>query len=426
VKVLVIGSGGREHALVWKIRRSPQVEDVVCAPGNGGTADLAENVPVAADDTDGLLRLAVDARVDLTIVGPEQPLADGIVDVFETEGLKVFGPTKAAAQLEGSKIFTKELLHEHGIPTAAFRVFSELAPAVGYVRGRRDGGRLVVKADGLAAGKGVFVCQSTDEACRALESVLGQRRFGDAGARVVVEECLEGEELSFLALTDGETVLPLAPAQDHKRAFDGDRGPNTGGMGAYSPAPVATPALEQHIMDDIMVPVVQALRARGIVYRGVLYAGLMVRDGRAQVLEFNVRFGDPECQPLMLRLSSDLVDLMTRTVDGRLAGATVEWDPRAAVCVVMAAGGYPAGYEKGTPIDGLEGLRSWPNGVVFHAGTKHVNGRYVTSGGRVLGVTGLGADIRTAIAEAYGAVGAIWFKGVHYRRDIGHRALGRA
>jgi phosphoribosylamine--glycine ligase len=347
------------------------------------------------------------------------------VDVFEARGLRVFGPSKAAAQLEASKVFAKELLDRHGIPTARFRVFEELDPAMEYARAHD--GPLVVKADGLAAGKGVYVCGSADEACGALHDIMGAQRFGAAGARVVVEECLEGEEVSLLALTDGQTVLPLAPAQDHKRALDGDVGPNTGGMGAYSPAPIVTPALHQHIMNDIMVPAVRALAAEGIVYRGVLYAGLMVREGRAQVLEFNVRFGDPECQPLVVRMSSDLVELMERTIEGRLAGATMDWSPRAAVCVVLAAGGYPGDYVKGKPIGGLDRLRDWKDGVVFHAGTKQQeDGSHVTSGGRVLGVTGLGDDIRGAITETYRAVDLITFEDMHYRRDIGWRAVKRS
>jgi phosphoribosylamine--glycine ligase len=315
----------------------------------------------------------------------------------------------------------KEFLHRHAIPTAPFRVFDTADAAAAYARDR--GGRLVVKADGLAAGKGVTVCRTADEACQAIDQMMRDRRFGDAGARVVVEDCLEGEEVSFLAFTDGATVVPLAPSQDHKRVFDDDAGPNTGGMGAYSPAPIVTPALHAHIMDDIMMPVVRALAADGIVYRGVLYAGLMVRDGRASVLEFNVRFGDPECQPLMLRLTTDLVELMERTIDGRLAGVSVEWTPRAAVCVVLAAGGYPGSYDTGTRIDGLDRLREWSNGEVFHAGTQQMDGHCVTSGGRVLGVTGLGEDIRAAIVETYDAVRKIAFDGMHYRRDIGWRAV---
>jgi phosphoribosylamine--glycine ligase len=424
VKVLVIGSGGREHSLVWKIRQCPRVERVLCVPGNAGTGELAENVPIAAEDIAGLVRYAAQGRVDLTVVGPEQPLSDGIVDAFEAHRLRIFGPSKAAAQIEASKVFAKDLLRRHAIPTAQFRVFDDPAAATEYVRA--CGGPLVVKADGLAAGKGVVVCRSAEEASGAVDSIMHSGRFGTAGNRVVVEECLEGEELSFLALTDGKTVLPLAPAQDHKRAFDGDAGPNTGGMGAYSPAPLVTEALHQHIMDDIMVPTVRALAAAGIVYRGVLYAGLMIHEGRAQVLEFNVRFGDPECQPLMLRLRSDLVELMERTIDGQLAGVAADWDPRAAVCVVVAAGGYPGEYRKGVPISGLDRLHDWRNGVVFHAGTKRADGSCVTAGGRVLGVTGLGQDMASASAETYQAVSEIDFPDMHYRRDIGRRALERA
>jgi phosphoribosylamine--glycine ligase len=421
MRILVVGRGGREHALVWKILQSPRATSVVCAPGNAGIAEIAETVAIAADDMDGLARYAGETGVDLTVVGPEQALCDGIADVFAARGLRIFGPAKAAARLEGSKVVTKELLARYGVPTAAFRVFDDAGRAKAYARAH--GGALVVKADGLAAGKGVAVCESPEEACRAIDEIMGARRFGVAGDRVVVEERLEGEEASVLALTDGETVIPLAPAQDHKRVGDGDTGPNTGGMGAYSPAPVVTAEVERHVADDILVPVVRALAAEGIVYRGVLYAGLMLERGRAKVLEFNVRFGDPECQPLMLRLRSDLVDLMERTVEGRLRGARVEWDPRAAVCVVLAAGGYPGEFEKGKPISGLERLCDWRNGVVFHAGTRRIDGTVVTAGGRVLGVTGLGASIGAAIDETYGAVRQITFEHMHYRTDIGRRGL---
>ena len=423
MRILVVGGGGREHALVWKILRSPRAPHVVCAPGNAGIAEIAETVAIAADDIDGLVRYAAETRVDLTVVGPEQALCAGIVDDFTARGLRIFGPTRMAARLEGSKVVTKELLARHGIPTAAFRIFADADLATAYARAH--GGPLVVKADGLAAGKGVAVCDTTAEACGAIDEIMGARRFGAAGDRVVVEERLEGEEVSVLALTDGETVVPLAPAQDHKRVGDGDAGPNTGGMGAYSPAPIFTPEVEQHVTDDILVPVVHGLGRQGIRYTGVLYAGLMVHEGRAKVLEFNVRFGDPECQPLMLRLQSDLVDLMERTVEGRLRGARVEWDPRAAVCVVLAAGGYPGEIEKGKPITGLDRLRAWKNGVVFHAGTRRQDGAVVTAGGRVLGVTGLGATIGAAITETYGAVRQISFEHMHYRTDIGRRALVR-
>jgi phosphoribosylamine--glycine ligase len=424
MRILVVGGGGREHALVWKILQSPRATKVVCAPGNAGIAEIAETVDIAADDIDGLARYARETGVGLTVVGPEQALCDGIVDVFAARGLRIFGPTRAAARLEGSKVVTKELLARTGVPTAAFRVFDDADLAKAYARAH--GGPLVVKADGLAAGKGVAVCDSTAEACRAIDEIMGARRFGAAGDRLVVEERLEGEEVSVLALTDGETVISLAPAQDHKRVGDGDTGPNTGGMGAYSPAPIVTPEVARHVMDDVLVPVVRGLAAGGIVYRGILYAGLMLDRGRAKVLEFNVRFGDPECQPLMLRLRSDLVELMERTVDGRLRDARVEWDPRAAVCVVLAAGGYPGEIEKGKPIAGLERLRDWRNGVVFHAGTRRAGDAVVSAGGRVLGVTGLGADIGAAIVETYGAVRQITFEHMQYRTDIGRRALASA
>jgi phosphoribosylamine--glycine ligase len=423
VKVLVVGSGGREHALVWKIRQSPAVRQVFCAPGNAGIAELAEIVPIAAADVAGLLAWAEQARIDLTVVGPEQALCEGVVDAFAARGRRIFGPSKAAAQLEGSKVFTKELLARHGVPTASFRVFDDAERATAHVRAR--GGACVVKADGLAAGKGVAVCDSAAEASAAIDEMMRARRFGAAGARILVEDRLEGEEASVLALTDGDTVVPLAPAQDHKRIFDGDAGPNTGGMGAYSPAPVVTPARARWILERILRPVVRGLAAEGIVYRGILYAGLMIRGDDVQVLEFNVRFGDPECQPLMLRLESDLVELMERTIDGALAGATVSWDSRAAVCVVLAAGGYPGEPEKGKVIDGLERLRAWPDGVVFHAGTTRTEAGIVTAGGRVLGVTGRGAGIAAAIETTYRAVDAIRFDGMQFRRDIGRRALER-
>lgn len=423
MRVLVVGGGGREHALVWKLRQSPRVTHVVCAPGNPGIAQDAACVAIAADDIDGLLRYARDERIDLTVVGPELPLTLGIVDRFAAAGLRAFGPTQAGAQLEGSKVFTKELMQRLGVPSAAFGAFDSADAAIAFVE--RTGAPLVVKADGLAAGKGVYICATVAEARRAIDEIMRDRVFGAAGARVVVEEFLEGEEVSFMALTDGVTVLPLATSQDHKRIFDGDQGPNTGGMGAYSPAPVATPALTADVMREVIEPIVRGLAADGIVYRGVLYAGLMVKDGRAKVLEFNVRFGDPECQVLVSRLQSDLADLMERTADGRLAGADVRWDTRPAVCVVLAAAGYPGTVRKGDPIDGLETLRDWRDGKVFHAGTKLVDGRVATDGGRVLGVTALGSTIGAAIAEAYRGVARIGWAGMQYRKDIGHRALAR-
>jgi phosphoribosylamine--glycine ligase len=423
MRVLVVGGGGREHALAWRLRRSPQVEALFCAPGNAGIADVAECVPIPADDLGALERFARERAVDLTVVGPELPLTRGLVDRFRDAGLRAFGPTAAAAQLEGSKVFTKELLARLAVPSARFGAFDDPDAAAAYVR--ELGAPLVVKADGLAAGKGVFVCATEAEAVDAIAQVMRARVFGDAGGRVVVEEFLEGEELSFMALTDGTTILPLASSQDHKRIGDGDTGPNTGGMGAYSPPPIATPALEAHVMRDVMRPVVDGLAREGIRYTGVLYAGLMVRDGRAKVLEFNVRFGDPEAQVLLARFASDLADVMVRTCEGRLAGTTLAWDPRAAVCVVLAAEGYPGTVRKGDAIDGLDALRAWKDGVVFHAGTTRRDGRVVADGGRVLGVTALGSTIRAAVDEAYRGVARISWPGMQYRRDIGHRALVR-
>jgi phosphoribosylamine--glycine ligase len=423
MRVLVVGGGGREHALAWRLRKSPQVEALFCAPGNAGIADVAECVPIAADDLAGLVRFAKERAIDLTVVGPERPLTLGLVDRFSDAGLRAFGPTAAGAQLEGSKVFTKELLARLGVPTAAFGAFADAGEAAAYLK--KVGAPLVVKADGLAAGKGVFICRTEAEALDAVDQVMRARVFGDAGGRVVIEEMLEGEELSFMALTDGTTILPLASSQDHKRIGDGDTGPNTGGMGAYSPPPIATPELEALVMRDVIRPVVDGLARDGIRYTGILYAGLMVRDGRATVLEFNVRLGDPEAQVLLARLESDLAELMVRTCDGRLAGTTITWDPRAAVCVVLAAEGYPGTPTTGVPIDGLESLRGWQDGVVFHAGTKRVDGRIVTDGGRVLGVTALGSTIRAAVDEAYGGVAHVSWPGMQHRRDIGHRALAR-
>ena len=423
MRVLVVGSGGREHALVWKLRQSPRVEALWCAPGNAGIAEDAECVPVAADDVKGLLRVATERKADLTVVGPELPLTMGLVDAFSAAGLRAFGPTQAAARLEGSKAFAKELLRHEKVPTAFFGVFTDPEDATRYIN--EVGAPVVVKADGLAGGKGVYICPTVADALEAVDELMRTRVFGDAGSRIVVEEFLEGEEVSFMALTDGTTVLPLATSQDHKRALDGDRGPNTGGMGAYSPAPVVTAALEQRIMREIVEPVVRGLARQAIRYTGVLYAGLMVADGRAKVLEFNVRFGDPEAQVLLARLRSDLCDLMERACDGRLAGAAVEWDPRAAACVVLAAGGYPGTVERGRPIEGLDALQGWGDGVVFHAGTRRTDGALVTDGGRVLGVTALGDTVERAVGEAYAAVDKIRWQGMHYRRDIGHRALAR-
>ena len=421
MKIFVIGGGGREHALIWKLRQSHDVERIYCAPGNAGIDRLAEPVAIDPANVGALVDFAREKNIDLTVPGPELPLTLGIADELERQGLRCFGPNKEAARLEGSKVFTKELLVECGIPTGFYSSFTDPDQAQRYAR--EVGPPVVVKADGLAAGKGVIICESVDEAEAAIDQIMRSRVFGDAGDTVVVEEFLEGEEASFMAITDGKTVLPLASSQDHKRAQDGDRGPNTGGMGAYSPAPIVTAELHEQIMNEIMRPVVAGLAKRGIVYRGVLYAGLMIGRNGPKVLEFNVRFGDPECQVILSRFDGDLLAVMNATADGRLATVEPKWDDRPAVCVVMAAEGYPGNYEKGRVISGLETLDEWRDGVVFHAGTTTDGSEVVTSGGRVLGVTALGKDIRGAVDAAYSAVEKISWPGVRYRKDIAHRAL---
>ncbi len=421
MKILVIGGGGREHALCWKFAQSPLVEKVYCAPGNAGIAQDAECVPIGVNDFEALADFAEKEDITFTIVGPEDPLARGIVDYFEKKGLKIFGPTAKAAQIEGSKVFAKELMAKYNIPTAPFEVFDDPEKAMAYVE--KKGAPIVVKADGLAAGKGVIVCHSLEEAREAIRKIMVEKAFGEAGNRVVIEECLFGEEASFMILTDGETLLPLPTSQDHKPLLDDDKGPNTGGMGAYSPAPVVTEELSETIMEKIMRPVIEGLAREGIPYRGVLYAGLMIADGKPYVLEFNCRFGDPECQPLMMRIKSDLAALIKDALEGRLSGKTLEIDDRAAVCVVMASGGYPGKYEKGKVIYGLEEAEKIPGVKVFHAGTAKRDDKYVTNGGRVLGVTALAADIPEAIDLAYEAVEKIHWEGVHYRKDIGAKAL---
>jgi phosphoribosylamine--glycine ligase len=423
MKILVIGGGGREHALVWKLAQSPRVEKIWCAPGNAGIDTLAEPVAIEVTDIDAIVDFARTHAVDLVVPGPELPLTLGVIDALREAGLRGFGPTRAAAQLEGSKTFTKELLRRAKVPTGFFSSFTEADEAVRYVN--EVGAPIVVKADGLAAGKGVLICATVAEAEKAIDEIMRWRTFGEAGDRIVIEEFLAGEEVSFMALSDGETVVPLASSQDHKRAFDGDEGPNTGGMGAYSPAPIMTPALTEQVMREIMSPVVRALAERRIIYTGVLYAGLMITADGPKVLEFNCRFGDPECQALLPRLRGDLAELMQASVDGRLASATLEWDARASVCVVLAAGGYPGNYERGKVIRGLDGLRDWSEGMVFHAATARRDGQVVTTGGRVLGVTALGADVTAAVTEAYKAVDQISWDDMHCRRDIGRRAVER-
>ena len=422
MNILVIGSGGREHALVWKLRQSPRVEKLYCAPGNAGTRQQAELVDIGAGEIEKLADFAAREAVDLTVVGPEQPLVSGIADLFESRGLRVFGPNREAARLEGSKAFAKELMLENGIPTAACKVFSDLEEARKYVA--RDE-PCVVKADGLAAGKGVILCSGRVEADAALDEIMGRRVFGAAGDRVVIEELLVGEEASFMALMDGDDFLPLASAQDHKRVFDGDEGPNTGGMGAYSPAPVVDAAVHEAVVERVLKPLASGLKRRGLVYRGVLYAGLMITGDGPKVLEFNARFGDPECQPIMMRLESDLPSLLLATAEGRLAGVAAEWSDRAAVCVVLASRGYPGQYRTGIEISGLDALDSWRDGYAFHAGTKRDGDRWLTGGGRVLGVTALGDTIEGAMGEAYDGVSRISWEGMHYRRDIARRAMNR-
>ncbi len=423
MKVLVIGSGGREHALVWKIAQSPLVTKVYCAPGNPGTGQLAENVDLAVDDLPGLLGFAQREGIGLTVVGPELPLSLGIVDLFEEYGLKVFGARRNAAMIESSKAFSKELMQKYGVPTAAYQVFTEVEPAVAFID--RVGAPIVVKADGLAAGKGVIIAATRDEAVAAVTDMLGGNAFGSAGSRVVIEEFLTGEEASFLAFTDGKNIIPLASAQDHKAVFDGDQGPNTGGMGAYSPAPVVTPAIHEKAMSEVLRRTVDGMAAEGRPYRGVLYAGLMIEGDSVKTLEFNARFGDPECQPLLMRMKSDIVPILLAVAGGDLSGVEIEWHDKAAVCVVMASQGYPGDYRKGDEISGLAEASRIDDLFVFHAGTKARDGRIVTSGGRVLGVTALGDTVQDAIDRAYRGVAAISWEGLQYRRDIGRKAVNR-
>jgi phosphoribosylamine--glycine ligase len=423
MKVLVIGGGGREHALVWKIAQSPLVEKVFCAPGNPGIAAIAGNMAIAVDDLPGLLAFAVRERIDLTVVGPELPLSLGIVDLFEERGLKIFGARRNAAIIEGSKVFAKELMRKYGVPTAACEVFTEPKPAIAYIE--KVGAPIVIKADGLAAGKGVIIARTRDEAVSAVTDMLSGNAFGEAGSRVVIEEFLTGEEASFLAFTDGENIIPLASAQDHKPVFDGDLGPNTGGMGAYSPAPVVTLAIHEKVMAEVLRRTVDGMAAEGRPYRGVLYAGLMIDGENVKTLEFNARFGDPECQPLLMRMKSDIVPILMAVAKGDISGVEIEWHEEAAVCVVMAAEGYPGDYTRGDEIKGLDKAAEIEGLVVFHAGTALREGLFVTNGGRVLGVTALGATVREAIDRAYMGVAAINWNGVHCRRDIGSKAVNR-
>ncbi|ABL00196.1 phosphoribosylamine--glycine ligase [Pelobacter propionicus] len=423
MKILVVGGGGREHALVWKIAQSPLVKKVYCAPGNPGTAGLAENLPIRADEVGKLLEFAWNEGIDLTVVGPEQPLSLGIVDTFENHDLKIFGPHQQAALIEGSKAFSKDLMRKYNVPTAAYGVFSDIGEAEAFID--RTGLPIVIKADGLAAGKGVIIAQTRQEAVDTVTDMLSGNAFGSAGSRVVIEEFLTGEEASFLAITDGKNIIPLASAQDHKAIFDGDQGPNTGGMGAYSPAPVVTREIHEIAMRDVLRPTVDGMAAEGRPYRGVLYAGLMVKDGKVKTLEFNARFGDPECQPLLMRMKSDIVPLLLAAASGDISGMDIEWHDRAAVCVVMAAEGYPGEYRKGDAISGLADAAKLDDVYVFHAGTAQDGGRCVTNGGRVLGVTAMDDTVEQAIARAYQAASVISWPGVQFRTDIGRKAIGR-
>lgn len=424
MKVLVIGSGGREHALAWKCASSSRVTEVLVAPGNAGTAHepKVRNVNVAADDVAGLVALARSEQIDLTIVGPEAPLVIGVVDAFENAGLKCFGPRQAAAQLEGSKAFTKEFLRRHRIPTASYATFTRDTFDRDYVRRQRT--PIVVKASGLAAGKGVVIVDTAEAAIATAEGMFAGQ-FGDAGQTVVIEEFLPGEEASFIVMADGRHILPFATSQDHKRLLDADQGPNTGGMGAYSPAPVVTDAMHERIMKEVMEPAIRGLAADGMPYTGFLYAGIMIApDGTPNVLEFNCRLGDPETQPILMRLQSDLTELCDAALAGRLNTVQADWDPRAALGVVMAAAGYPDDVRKGDVIEGLDRAATLP-GKVFHAGTREDSGRVLTSGGRVLCAVGLGSSVKTAQSEAYGLVNSISWAGVQFRRDIGYRAIAR-
>jgi phosphoribosylamine--glycine ligase len=421
MKILVIGNGGREHALVWKLAQSPLVSRLYCAPGNAGTAEQAEHVPIDADDVPALVAFAREQAIDFTVVGPELPLALGIVDVFRAAKLAIFGPTQQAAQLETSKAFAKAMMTKYGIPTAPFRTFSDHTVAQTYID--QHDLPVVIKADGLAAGKGAIVCQSRGRAHHAIDQIMRARVFGEAGAQVVIEDFLQGEEVSFFALTDGTSLIALPACQDHKAIYDRDEGPNTGGMGACSPLPAVDAGLSERIMGEIMCPIVRAMAAEGRPYQGVLYAGLMLVDRQPYVIEFNVRFGDPEAQILLMRMDSDVLPLLQATANGTLDRQDCRWRDDAAVCVVMASQGYPEAYERGRPITGLEQATGISEVAIFHAGTAHRHGQLVTNGGRVLGVTARAPDLRRAIDRAYQTVQRITWEGVHYRTDIGRKAL---
>ena len=422
MKILVVGNGGREHALVWKLARSPLVTDVFCAPGNAGTALDGQNLDINANDVARLIKFSKTERIDLTVIGPEAPLAAGMVDAFEDANLLVFGPSREAAELEGSKAFAKDLMRLANVPTADYAVFDDATAAAAHVEERSER-PLVIKADGLAAGKGVVVCPTRQEAVAAIRHIMVDQPFGTAGKRIVVEECLVGQEASILAIVDGSTIVPVEPAQDHKAAYDDDKGPNTGGMGAYSPTPLITPELLDEIIEKVLVPTVHTMKREGRPFRGILYAGLMITSQGPKVLEFNVRFGDPEAQPVLMRLKTDLAEILLAAAEGKLKKlAPLEWDPRPSVCVVMAAEGYPGPYKKGHPIRGLEEAAKISDVKVFHAGTAQMGDQVVTDGGRVLGVTALGNTIADAKLRAYQAVKCIRWEGAWCRKDISDKA----
>ncbi|UCG79132.1 MAG: phosphoribosylamine--glycine ligase [Nitrospirota bacterium] len=423
MKVLVIGNGGREHAMVWKLAKSRQVDKVYCCQGNAGISDIAECVDIKLNDFDALLDFVNYEWIDMTIVGPEAPLADGIVDAFEKNGRKIMGPTKAAAQLESSKVFAKDFMRKYNIPTSDYKMFTSYNQAEEYIR--LKGAPIVVKADGLAAGKGVIVAETEDDAIEGIKIIMKDKVFGNAGNKVVIEECLVGEEASYMVFTDGETILPMVSSQDHKRIFDNDKGPNTGGMGAYSPAPVVTDELEKVIMDRVMRPTIEGMKREGIKFKGILYAGLMIKDGMPQVLEFNCRLGDPETQPVLMRMESDLMDIALGIADENLKDVELKWKDDETVCVVISSEGYPGKYKKGDVIKGLDKFKGRDDVVVFHAGTSYDGDNVVTSGGRVLGVTGIGKTLKEAKEKTYDAVSKIHFEGMHYRKDISDKAFNR-
>ncbi len=418
MKILVIGGGGREHAIVWKLSQSKVVDKIYCIPGNAGISEVAECLEIESKDISALLDFVKYEWIDLTVVGPEDPLAKGIVDVFQKEGRRIIGPTQAGAQIESSKVFAKDFMKRHKIPTAEYKIFTSYTHAEEYIR--LKGTPIVIKADGLAAGKGVFVCQNYDEAVDALRIIMKEKVFGSAGDKVVIEECLKGQEVSYLVFTDGKSIVPMVTSKDHKRLLDNDEGPNTGGMGTFSPNPAVTPELEQEILETVIKPTIKGLKSEGIIYKGILYSGLMIVNGKPYVLEFNCRFGDPETQVILPRLETDIIDIFMAISEQRLSKVNVKWSDKASLCVILASEGYPGKYRKGLPITGLEMVKGLKDVIVFHAGTKfNEEGAIVTSGGRVLGVTALGNDLQEARQKAYSAVGLINFEGMQYRKDIG-------